>query len=383
MKTQVAIIGAGLSGLYSAYLLDELGIDYVIVEARSRIGGRVLSHKMNAADDAGTEAAGAYDLGPSWIWPEINPRLKQLVEQFQLEVFAQHASGAYVMETSRELPVNRYNNGFVGQPESMRLAGGVNALIEAISNKLNTQHIHINAQVERISQDGDGLSTLVIQTASGQQKLQAEQVITAMPLRLLGETIEFFPSLPSAVLQQFSATPTWMAAHAKFFAIYDQAFWREQGLSGSAGSRVGPLAEIHDASPQVGQAALFGFVGIDAATRKSVGEKVLKQAAIEQLTHIFGAQAGKPIAVELLDWSQQVFTATKADQAQGGHPRYGLSSGAQALSQRGLFIAGTEAAAQYGGYLEGALEAAQDAISKLRSHREMSDFRSLIVMTKQ
>lgn len=30
------------------------------------------------------------------------------------------------------------------------------------------------------------------------------------------------------------------------FAIYDRPFWREAGLSGTAQSMVGPLAEIHD-----------------------------------------------------------------------------------------------------------------------------------------
>jgi monoamine oxidase len=373
MKTQVVIIGAGLSGLYSAYLLEQLAIEYVIVEARERIGGRVLSQTLDndvSEHKLADHKSSVYDLGPSWIWPDINPRIKQLIEQFTLPVFSQYATGAYLMETSSELPVKRYNNGFVGQPESMRLSGGVASLTGALSKALKSNSIELNTQVEKIGHSSNGGFTLLLNCNTGKKSLTADQVITAMPLRLLAQSIEFSPALPAAVSRQFLSTPTWMAAHAKFVAIYELPFWREQGLSGSASSRVGPLAEIHDASAQVGKAALFGFVGIDAVARKSLGEEVLKQAAIEQLTHIFGDQASRPLQVKLLDWSQQVFTATRADQTATDHPSYGLSSSAQALSQTGLFIAGSEAAQQYGGYLEGALASAQYAVDKLvRQHK--------------
>lgn len=48
-----------------------------------------------------------------------------------------------------------------------------------------------------------------------------------------------------------------MAPHAKFVALYDRAFWRAAGPSGMAQSRVGPMAEVHDASSEPGQAALL------------------------------------------------------------------------------------------------------------------------------
>jgi monoamine oxidase len=43
MKGSVIIIGAGVSGLYAGTLLEKAGVDYVILEARKRTGGRVLS----------------------------------------------------------------------------------------------------------------------------------------------------------------------------------------------------------------------------------------------------------------------------------------------------------------------------------------------------
>ena len=57
--TRIAIVGAGLSGLYAAYLLEQQGItDYVLLEARDTLGGRIASAPASGqpAPDAATGA---------------------------------------------------------------------------------------------------------------------------------------------------------------------------------------------------------------------------------------------------------------------------------------------------------------------------------------
>ncbi|KAI0410483.1 FAD/NAD(P)-binding domain-containing protein [Xylaria grammica] len=44
---KVCIVGAGIAGLYIAMILDKLGITYDILEANSRVGGRVYTHKFS------------------------------------------------------------------------------------------------------------------------------------------------------------------------------------------------------------------------------------------------------------------------------------------------------------------------------------------------
>ncbi|WP_413786507.1 NAD(P)-binding protein [Psychrobacter immobilis] len=39
----IAIIGRGLSGLYAAFLLEQCGIDYILLEARDRLN-RLYNH---------------------------------------------------------------------------------------------------------------------------------------------------------------------------------------------------------------------------------------------------------------------------------------------------------------------------------------------------
>ena len=44
-RSKVIVIGAGLSGLNAALLLEEQGVDVQVLEGRQRVGGRVLSHR--------------------------------------------------------------------------------------------------------------------------------------------------------------------------------------------------------------------------------------------------------------------------------------------------------------------------------------------------
>lgn len=45
-KLPVGILGAGVSGLYVAMILQSLGIKYEIMEGSSRVGGRLHTHKF-------------------------------------------------------------------------------------------------------------------------------------------------------------------------------------------------------------------------------------------------------------------------------------------------------------------------------------------------
>lgn len=61
---KVGIVGAGAAGLYSGLLLQSLGVDYEILEAGSRIGGRVWTHRFTK--DAAPGSGAYYDYYVSW-----------------------------------------------------------------------------------------------------------------------------------------------------------------------------------------------------------------------------------------------------------------------------------------------------------------------------
>lgn len=60
----------GLAGLYVGKLLRSLRVDFHLIEVRDRLGGRILS-----VDEAGLLADDGFDLGNSWFWPHMQPRL--------------------------------------------------------------------------------------------------------------------------------------------------------------------------------------------------------------------------------------------------------------------------------------------------------------------
>ena len=366
IRTDVAVVGAGLSGLYAAALLNRAGRSCVVLEARDRIGGRILSVP---AGKPGGDAR--YDLGPAWFWPDMQPRMRSLVDELGLTAFPQETDGGMVMERSRSGPPQRYARGFNTEPRSMRLIGGMQTLVDAIVRRMPAVSIHRGVQVTEIHHGASGpirIDGVRIDAVSDSEPLtvMADTVILALPPRLIAETIAFYPALPDGLRSELAAVPTWMAGHAKVMAVYDRAFWREQGLSGTASSFVGPLMEIHDASAPDGRPALFGFAGFPAAARKAMGPEQLTQMTLAQLVRLFGPDGARPAAVFVADWAEDPHTATAADgQPPASHPDYGPPSSGIAAGDGRLILAGTEVAAEFGGYLEGALAAAVDAAERV------------------
>jgi monoamine oxidase len=156
-----------------------------------------------------------------------------------------------------------------------------------------------------------------------------------------------------------------MAPHAKFVALYDRAFWREAGLSGTAQSMVGPLAEVHDATTASGQAALSGFVGIPAAERQAMGQDAIGDAAIRQLVTLFGPAAGAPRATLYKDWAADELTATDLDWTDGSHPIADTRDWVDEAWRGWLTLAGSETSPSEPGYLAGAMHAAGCAASEV------------------
>lgn len=357
MRTTIIIVGGGLAGLHAARLLQTAGIAFQLLEARSRFGGRILS-----VNGEGEPSADGFDLGPSWFWPGMHPRMARVIDELGLRAFAQHSEGDAVLERSRGVTPQRFP-AMRQEPQSMRLAGGTGALVSALVKSLPTDRLHLGARVTRIAMQDGGLA-VSFEAGGAESQLAADHLILALPPRLAAVTIDFAPALASDTLLRWREAATWMAPHAKFFALYDHAFWRDVGLSGTAQSGVGPLVEIHDATLASGQAALFGFVGLDRPQRMAVGEEALAAAAVAQLVRLFGPMAGQPRATLFKDWTADPFTATELDMQAEGHPLPDARPWMTGDWARHVSLAGSETSASDPGYLAGALDAAERAVAE-------------------
>ncbi|HWT20616.1 MAG TPA: FAD-dependent oxidoreductase [Variovorax sp.] len=369
LTARVAIIGGGLSGLHAAALLEERGIqDYVLLEAREALGGRILSMPRSPhAHDAGSPAAmGRFDLGATWFWPDLQPGLARWVAELGLAAFEQHEDGDMLVERSRMHPPSRVD-GYRSAPAARRLVGGMEALIEALRDRLAADKLVCAHHVKRLVHLGDGGVEVQADDVQGRPvSYRVAHVLLAVPPRLAAHTIDFAPALPDALVQQWKNCATWMAPHAKYLAVFDRPFWREQGLSGEARSAVGPLAEIHDASAQGGHAALFGFLGVSAHQRTRVPEADLLSHCRAQLVRLFGSSAALPRLEFLKDWASDPCTAVASDQDPGLHQIMRLPSTAlSGVWQNRLIGIASEWSPEFSGYVAGAVDAARRGVEVL------------------
>jgi monoamine oxidase len=345
--TQVVIVGGGLAGLYAALQLEQANIPYVLLEAQPRLGGRILS--LPLADDS----AFGVDLGPTWFWPH-QARMMRLCCEMGVRVFEQHVAG----DVLRQQSPSQVTRHAAGAPAmlSYRLEGGMQALVGAVAGRLNPCSRYLGHAVTQLERRHDDW-LVTAHHAGAPRHFSAQHVLLAAPPRKLMQHLDLSPWLPASLSAALAATPTWMAAQAKFVAVYATPFWRHAGLAGQVYSRVGPMVEIHDASAATESGyALFGFIGVAPSVRSQHGADAMKEACIRQLTAVFGVDAQRPVATYLKDWALDDWVVSHQDLTSSPqHPALDLSAWLPDLKRLNLHFVGSEFSAEEGGYLEGAL----------------------------
>jgi monoamine oxidase len=357
LACDIVIVGGGLSGLKLAHLLEKQGRDYQLIEARDRWGGRIYSPKSPNSEQR-------YDMGPAWFWTG-QMRVAALIKELALNQFDQTAYGNLVFqEQSGNI---RRDIDMATMEGAYRVEGGLISVIDGLVDALPNERLHLNIAARQIAKHADHIW---VSTADDQPNIKAQHVILCLPPRLAEHAIEFTPHLPKAIRQEMKSCATWMAAHAKFIAVYDRPFWNENGLSGDAISHIGPMMEMHDASPAPSinskEGAIFGFLGVPADARKGQEDAVIA-ACRQQLVALFGDQANAPLKIFYEDWAEQAFTATPLD-ANGpqSHPQYHSIEIDEGEWHNHLYLSSTETAPQFGGFIEGALEAAEATFKRLQ-----------------
>ncbi|OIJ15604.1 hypothetical protein BKP35_01020 [Anaerobacillus arseniciselenatis] len=88
-EVDVVIIGAGLAGLTAALQLNKTNLTFIVVEARTRPGGRIYSHR--------TSENVTIDLGAQWF-SRKHHRVQKLISQFGLHTVSTFRKGKSIYE---------------------------------------------------------------------------------------------------------------------------------------------------------------------------------------------------------------------------------------------------------------------------------------------
>lgn len=368
--SDVAVIGAGLSGLVAARTLATSGVSVHVLEARRRVGGRTLTWHPHAGDpEERTADTYAFDLGATWCWPHQH-KARRLAAELRVDTFAQFQTGDAVYDAGESAPAQRFLP--LRLPDdSLRFVGGAQRLSERLAAELGRERLSLEVAARTVEANSGGVRVAAERTNGDRVHFQACFVVVALPPRLILHSIRFAPDLPPDLKQAMEGTPTWMASAAKCVLVYADAFWRERGLSGLGISHAGPLGEIHDAATPDGlHPALFGF--FTRGTDRTLTPEARKARVVRQLSRMFGPEAAHPLRYRELDWTGELYTSTPQDaRPLVEHPAYGHPAFQRAALHGRVYWAGSETASREGGYLEGAVwsgeNMAQEILARLRS----------------
>lgn len=356
-KIDVLVVGAGLAGLVAARTLLAQGAAVRVLEARDRVGGRTLTHRV-------AQGTNGFDLGATWCW-SYQTEIQRLAAAIGVETFGQYETGYAVYDAGDGTPSQPFllpTNPHV----SLRFAGGAQMLCERLTADIGPEQVSLGTVARAITSSSDGVRVVAERSGSEPAHFEARFAIVSLPPRLALHTIRFAPDLPPPLKRAMAETPTWMGSAIKCVVTYRSAFWRERGACGRGVSYVGPLSEIHDACTVEGTPpALFGFFGGGASGRNRTPARRRDQV-LRQLSRMFGPEAAHPLDYLELDWAREAYTSTPQDAIPlPEHPAYGHPIFRRPAPGDRVHWAGTETALQEGGYLDGAVRSGEDAARRV------------------
>ena len=158
-----------------------------------------------------------------------------------------------------------------------------------------------------------------------------------------------------------------MGSVVKCMAVYDEPFWRADGLNGMATSDTGPVKLTFDNSPPDGRpGVLLGFIeGQEARELTRVSEEQRRALVLDSFARYFGDRARSGVR-DYLDksWAEEKWTRG----CYVGYMPPGVLTGyRQALREPigRIHWAGTETATVWNGYMDGAIESGQRAAAEV------------------
>ena len=299
----------------------------------------------------------------SWIdsrWNVPSRAARALLRTTAIEIFATdpsevsllhllfhlHSAGGFARQTSIE-----------GGAQQDRIAGGMQAMANAIAARLGDA-LRLGAPVRTIRQRDGG-----VEVAADGVSVRAARAIVAIPPVLAGQ-VAYEPKLPAdhqLLLQCLPAGVAW-----KFGLVYDDAFWRRDGLSGESVALDSPLSiSIDGCGPTPAPGILHTFaVGPAARALAALSPAERRRTVMDAMTARFG-----PRTTGVQEYVEQEFASEEwtrgcfmAHYAPGVLTQYGHLLRAPVGR---IHWAGTETSPVMNGFIDGAVRSGERAAAEV------------------
>ena len=244
-----------------------------------------------------------------------------------------------------------------GGAQDARPVGGMGAIYGPMADELGDA-LTLSQPVRLIAQDAD-----VVTVRSDDLVVRARRVIVAVPLAIANQII-YEPMLP--VDRSFLHQRMPSGAILKIAVIYDEPFWRADGLSGQSAAPGSQATLTLDACTDTGTPGIMCVLTEGPAARQltALNDAERKAAVVRELVDRFGAKAGSPIGYHEQNWTIERYSG-------GGmisHAPTGvLTEFGPALRKPcgRIHWAGSESSAVMCGWIDGAIRSGERAATEV------------------
>jgi monoamine oxidase len=241
--------------------------------------------------------------------------------------------------------------------QDSRLVGGMGAVYGPMAAQIGDS-VHLSQPVRRIVQDDDGVTV-----RSDDMTVRARRVVVAVPLAIASH-IDFEPMLPVDRAFLHQRMPS--GAIVKISVVYDDAFWRADGLTGQSAAPGTYVPVTIDACTDTGRPGILCVIieGPIARDYTKLDEAARRAVVLSELVKRFGEKAGTPLEFHEQNWSLERYS--------GGGMLSHAPTGV--LTEFGHAIrppcgrihwAGTESSAVMCGWVDGAVRSGERAAAEV------------------
>ena len=218
LPLRIVVVGAGMSGLVAAYELSRAGHDVTVLEARERVGGRVLTLRSPFAPGHSVEA------GAARIMPEHDLTL-QYTRRFGLELDRFYPDADFFLRFENGERTLVPPDSFLAEhPDFVKIRGGSDRLSAAFADALDGRIVTASPVV------GIAAGSTVHTICRDGRSYESDRVLVTVPVPLLS-SIRFTPSLSAAKTEAMNDGFRYQSA-TRVFVRFPTRFWQAEDLNG-------------------------------------------------------------------------------------------------------------------------------------------------------